>query len=49
MRRRKQVKETAVKIAGETLRDQGLRLGETGRYHMYIVDEKNKIQLKLSF
>lgn len=43
------VKRRAVKIAGEMLRDQGYQLWNTGRYDMYVVDEKNKTQLKLSF
>lgn len=43
------VKDEAVRIAGDMIRDQGLKLWKTGRYDMYVVDERNKTQLKLSF
>ena len=42
-------KRQAVTIAGEMLRDQGLKLWRTGRFDMFVVDEQNKTQLKLSF
>jgi hypothetical protein len=44
-----QVKGEAVRIAGEMLRDQGIKLWRTGRYDMFVTDERNRTQLKLSF
>lgn len=44
-----QVKAEAVRIAGEMLKDQGLQLWRTGRFNMFVTDERNKTQLKLSF
>lgn len=43
------VKTAAVRIAGEMLRDQGLKIWSTGRYDMYVCDEKNRTHLRLSF
>jgi hypothetical protein len=43
------VKAAAVEAAGEMLRDQGLGLWKTGRWDMFVTDEKNKTHLKLSF
>lgn len=44
-----EVKRNAVRIAGDMLADQGLNAWRTGRYDMFVVDERNKTQLKLSF
>jgi hypothetical protein len=44
-----EVKRSAVKVAGQMLADQGLKLWRTGRYDMFVVDERNKTQLRLSF
>lgn len=44
-----EVKQNAVQIAGDMLADQGLKVWRTGRYDMFVVDEHNKTQLKLSF
>ncbi|NGP18460.1 DUF6894 family protein [Devosia aurantiaca] len=43
------VKAEAIRVAGEMIRDQGFKLWQTGRYDMYVVDEQNRTQLKLSF
>jgi hypothetical protein len=43
------VKQNAVRIAGEMLRDQGLALWRTRHYDMFVCDEANKTHLKLSF
>ena len=43
------VKDHAVRIAGEMLKDQGLKLWDTGHYDMFVCDEKNRTLLKLSF
>jgi hypothetical protein len=42
-------KDHAVRIAGEMLKDQGLKLWNTGHYDMFVCDEKNRTRLKLSF
>lgn len=44
-----QVKDQAVRISGEMLQDQGLRLWETGRFDMFVCDAQNKTHFKLSF
>lgn len=43
------VKSAAVKLAGDVLRDQGLKLWKTGRLDMFVVDDQNKTQLRLTF
>lgn len=43
------VRDHAVRIAGEMLKDQGLLLWSTGHFDMFVCDEKNRTLLKLSF
>lgn len=43
------MKAHAVRVAGEMLKDQGLHLWRTGRYDMFVCDERNKTRLRLSF
>lgn len=44
-----EVKATAVRAAGEMLHDQGIDLWRTGRWDMYVCDDRNRTCLKLSF
>jgi hypothetical protein len=44
-----EAKDNAVRIAGEMLRDQGLQLWRTGHFDMFVCDEKNRTNLRLSF
>lgn len=43
------VKDHAVRIAGEMLKDLGLQLWQTGYYDMFVCDEQNRTHLRLSF
>jgi len=44
-----EVKEQAVRAAGEMLKDLGLKLWQTKRWYMFATDEGNRTRLKLSF
>ena len=44
-----EVKDQAVKAAGQSLRDQGLDIWKTGSWYMFVCDEKNRTILKLEF
>ena len=44
-----EVKDNAVRIAGEMLHDQELDLWRTGHFDMFVSDEQNKTHLRLSF
>lgn len=44
-----EVKDQAVRIAGEMLKDLGLQLWRTGHYDMFVCDDKNRTHLRLSF
>jgi hypothetical protein len=44
-----EVKDNAVRISGEMLKDQGLQLWRTGHFDMFVCDEHNKTHFRLSF
>jgi hypothetical protein len=44
-----QVKAEAVRITGAMIEDQGIDLWKTQRFDMFVCDDKNHTQFKLSF
>ena len=44
-----QVKDQAVLIVGEMLRDQGIEIWKTKHFDMFVCNDKNQTRFKLSF
>jgi len=44
-----EAKRYAVVVAGEMLKDQGLRIWKTRRYDMFVVDENGQTRLRVAF